>query len=98
MDSIRLQTGLVNKLYPQAGTERGTGRSTALALAYISQAILRPNTWIVVKDHIDTYQTNKNLLLMCKALVTDMYLKFFTFEYSPMLGQARIRCDIFGGP
>lgn len=88
----------VNRLYPQASHGRGTGISTSLALRCISDAIATPNTWIVVIDHIDSPNTNKSLLLMCKALVTDMNLKFFTYEYQRNTGQARIRCDIFGGP
>lgn len=87
---------LANKLYPEAGSGRGIGRSTGIALGYISRAILRPNTWIVVIDHIDTPRTNKALLMTCIVLVKEMNLTFFTFEYKHTTGQARIRCDIFG--
>lgn len=96
METTKNAMKSVNRLYPQIPTGRGTGLSTGIALDRISRAILNPNTWIVVIDHIDSPRTNQNLLLMCKALVKDMGLEFFTYEYQRSTGQARIRCDIFG--
>jgi hypothetical protein len=84
-----------NRLFPPAGETRGVGKSTALALSFISQAILKPNDWIVVIDHVDRPELNKALMFMCRELVRDMELKFFAYEYSRASGRARIRCDIF---
>lgn len=84
-----------NRLFPPAGENRGVGKSTALALTYIAQAISNPNQWIVVIDHIDRPDLNKTLMFMCHELVNDMELKFFAYEFSRASGRARIRCDIF---
>lgn len=42
--------------------DRGAGRTTALALKYLSEAISNPNIPIQVKDHCDTIQAHESLL------------------------------------
>lgn len=85
-----------NKLFPQAGMLRGTGKSTALALNALSRAILTPNTWVEIRDHVDTPRLNQALMFMCKELANELELKHFRYEYRGSTGSARIRCDIFG--
>lgn len=85
----------VNRLFPEAGLTRGVGTSTAQALSYISMAIAASNEWIQIIDHHGTPGANKALMFLCKSIVHDLDLKYFSFEYLQSSGAARIRCDIF---
>lgn len=60
--------------------KRNTGRSTALALEYISKAMQNKNNWIVIKDHHDSKFTNHLLKLKIKDFIKKLELTNFRFE------------------
>ena len=55
--------------------KRGSGRSTALALHYISNAIERPLTPIRIKDHHDSVQADSQLAEIVKMMIFKLELK-----------------------
>ena len=55
--------------------KRGSGRSTALALHYISNAIERPLTPIIIKDHIDSGDAHRRLAEIVKMMIFKLELK-----------------------
>ncbi len=67
--------------------ERRTGRSTALALYYISRAIENPGTEIVVRDHHDSYAADVCLRNRVREMIHKLNLQGFTCS------QTSIRCD-----
>lgn len=80
---------------PEAMPEtRVRGISTGLALRFISEAILRPNTKIVVKDHIDVPHYNKKLLRRMERIVKTLQLIGFEVGFDTMLGRDYVRCNL----
>lgn len=74
--------------FPEA---RRTGRTTALALGYISQAIRKPHQWIDVRDHEDTRCQHESLTRLCTEMIWKLGLEHFIAQGS--------RCRIaFGQP
>lgn len=61
---------------------RRIGKSTGLALGFISQALLKPNTQIKVYDHFnsESIQTKRYMLQNIQKLVQDLNLKWFVFN------------------
>ena len=55
--------------------KRGSGRSTALALHYISNAIEHPLTPIRIKDHHDSVQADRLLAENVKMMIFKLELK-----------------------
>ena len=55
--------------------KRGSGRSTALALRYISTAIERPREPIRIKDHHDSAQADRHLAEIVKMMIFKLELK-----------------------
>ena len=55
--------------------KRGSGRSTALALRYISNAIEHPLTPIIIKDHHDSVQADRQLAEIVKMMIFKLELK-----------------------
>ena len=55
--------------------KRCSGRSTALALHYISNAIERPLTPIRIKDHHDSVQADRQLAEIVKIMIFKLELK-----------------------
>ena len=55
--------------------KRGSGRSTALALHYISNAIERPLTPIIIKDHHDSVDADRQLAENVKMMIFKLELK-----------------------
>jgi hypothetical protein len=60
-----------------APSNRLRGTSTGLALKYVSQAILNPNTAVVVKDYPDMPSTNKGLLRSVEWVIKRLQLVGF---------------------
>jgi hypothetical protein len=60
--------------------ERGTGRTTVLALQLIAQAIQRPHTWHSAVDHFGTLPANAHLLQVARSMVLELDLKHFHFR------------------
>lgn len=54
---------------------RGSGRSTALALRYISEAIDHPRVPIRIKDHHDSAQADRLLAENVKKMIFKLELK-----------------------
>ena len=54
---------------------RQSGRSTALALRYISNAIEHPLTPIIIKDHIDSGEAHRQLAENVKMMIFKLELK-----------------------
>lgn len=73
---------------------RMRGVSTALAIGYVSQAILQPNTKIVVRDHVDIPQCNKRLLKSIEWVVKRLSLLGFEVGYDAMLARDFVRCNM----
>ena len=59
---------------------RQTGKSTALALKYISLAISQPDKWIQIRDHIGTRASNRHLFAMTREIVYKLELKCIIFN------------------
>ena len=55
--------------------KRGSGRSTVLALRYISNAIEHPLTPIIIKDHHDSVQADRQLAEIVKMMIFKLELK-----------------------
>ena len=55
--------------------KRGSGRSTALALRYISDAIEHPRAPIRIKDHHDSVQADRLLAENVKMMIFKLELK-----------------------
>lgn len=55
--------------------KRGSGRSTALALRYISDAIEHPRAPIRIKDHYDSAQADRHLAEIVKMMIFKLDLK-----------------------
>jgi hypothetical protein len=55
--------------------KRGSGRSTALALHYISDAIELPRAPIRIKDHYDSAQADRHLAETVKMMIFKLELK-----------------------
>lgn len=55
--------------------KRGSGRSTALALHYISKAIEIPRTPIRIKDHHDSREADRTLAEIVKMMIRKLELK-----------------------
>ena len=55
--------------------KRGSGRSTALALRYISDAIEHPRAPIRIKDHHDSAQADRQLTEIVKMMIFKLELK-----------------------
>jgi hypothetical protein len=55
--------------------KRGSGRSTALALHYISDAIELPRAPIRIKDHYDSAQADRLLAENVKMMIFKLELK-----------------------
>ena len=53
----------------------GSGRSTALALRYISDAIGHPRVPIRIKDHHDSVQADRQLMENVKMMIFKLKLK-----------------------
>ncbi len=56
-------------------SKRGSGRSTALALHYISDAIGHPRVPIRIKDHHDSVQADRQLAEIVKMMISKLELK-----------------------
>ena len=55
--------------------KRGSGRSTALALHYISNAIEHPRAPIRIKDHHDSLEADRKLAESVKKMILKLELK-----------------------
>ena len=55
--------------------KRGSGRSTALALRYISAAIEHPRVPIRIEDHYDSAQSDRQLAEIVKMMIFKLELK-----------------------
>ena len=53
---------------------RRTGRSTALALGYILEAINKPDRIVYVKDHHDTCEAHRHLFNMIERMIKKLEL------------------------
>lgn len=62
--------------------KRGSGRSTALALHYISNAIKHPLTPIIINDHHDSVQADRQLAEIVKMMIFKLELKhMYVWEF-----------------
>lgn len=73
--------------------DRMSGRSTALALKFISQAILNPNTHIKVYDHLPNQRKKDTdrMIKTCLQLAQKLELKYFSGNKQ----NGTIICEIF---
>lgn len=90
--------GRINKLYPDAPEGRCTGRSTAMALLHIAQAIQSPNCWHTIFDHISKFEKNLELLYTIRKMVEQLNLQFFSYSINASSGRIQIRFSIFEEP
>jgi hypothetical protein len=63
---------------------RRSGRSTARALGYISEAILSPGAPIYIKDHFGTREADRMLLEMTKTIARTLGLEYMSFDRSKL--------------
>lgn len=66
--------------------KRGSGRSTALALRYISVAIEHPRAPIRIKDHHDSVQADRQLAEIVKMMIFKLELKHMYVWDQPRQG------------
>lgn len=59
-----------------------TGKSTAIALNSIANAIRQPYTWILLDDHRDGVEADKHLFMLTKDAVYKLGLVQFYFKES----------------
>ena len=86
---------LVNRFlkcfWGEVDRNRCTGRTTAIALKTIAEAIRRYGHEIPVIDHIDKPRCHEYLFNTIRSLISQLNLKGFTLNHRTMT----IRCDIF---
>lgn len=104
---------IINKLtglgVVKASTDRQTGRSTGLALKYISEALRRPSMEVYIVDRAaESYEVNCLLFSLTQKLVEKLELNFMvlnwhklslTYElYGEEEAPSRVLCDgrLFG--
>jgi hypothetical protein len=75
-----LSTALAQGLPVSSVADRGTGRSTALALEFIAQAIRSPGEWVVPCDHCGTRQGDLHMARVCRGMVLALKLDKFEFK------------------
>lgn len=61
---------------------RQTGRSTALALKALGEALQNPGYSIYIKDHHNTQHAHRELLNLCKQMAEKLNLKYIEFNLS----------------
>lgn len=83
----------MNRVIGYYDTDRMSGRSTALALKFISQAILIPNTPIKVYDHLPNQlkKDTDRMIKTCLQLAQKLELKYFSGNKQ----SGTIICEIF---
>lgn len=69
---------------PDAGIwkDRGTGKSTALALAYIAEAMYRPGKRFIIHDHHNVHLSNQYLGEVVSRLIEKLGLEFIEYRKS----------------
>lgn len=86
--------------------ERFTGRSTALALRVIAEAIENPGKKVLIRDHVNLHRANNHLRGTVQEFVRKLGLRHFVFtedtikfgheladEVAPIRGgHARVNC------
>ncbi len=58
-------------------TERGTGRTTAIALRTIARCIEKPYNWVEIEDHHDSPGAAQNLFCTIQRMIDSMRLEHF---------------------
>lgn len=71
---------------------RRSGKSTARALSYVSEAIKKPGEWIDVSDHFPGRQADLHLFSMISDIVQQLGLIDFEFNSSRM----QMRSNYYG--
>jgi hypothetical protein len=66
---------------------RCTGKSTAIALETIANAIKQPFTPITIRDHFPSTQADEHLAHMIEQIVRRLELKMMTFKRTFVRGQ-----------
>lgn len=74
---------------------RRTGRSTAIALNTIADAMNKPFTWIQVKDHHDSVGADENLLALIMDIIDRIGLGHFYYKKDPMVEKFGVRTKYF---
>lgn len=69
------------------GVDRAVGRTTALALRALADAIDNPGKEIRPTDHYRSFSADRNLLRVCAGMVEKLGLQKFT------INQQTLRCD-----
>lgn len=65
---------------------RCTGRSTILALEYITQALKQPHVWIPIHDHESTQNARDFLTRLVKDYVDALQLRYITVDRRGYIG------------
>lgn len=60
--------------------ERRTGRSTALALKYIAEAIENPRQPVQIRDHHDVLRAHRDLFERVREMVRQLGLEHMVFR------------------
>ena len=63
--------------------ERRSGRSTVLALKFITKALSYPGLWIEIVDHYPGKRADQTLLHMVQHRVKQLGLKYVVFKHEP---------------
>ena len=84
---------MINQLLntPHVDQKRCSGRTTAMALKFISQAIQNPNTPVKISDHYATIDMANYMLSTIMYLVSKLELKHFKYNKKDLT----ITCNIF---
>ena len=78
-------------IHPEIWKDRHTGRSTRMALEYISIAMYQENNWVRIKDHHPGLNFEMILLNTIMEIVLKLEFRCFEFKSSP----ASIKFKIF---
>lgn len=63
--------------------DRATGRTTGIALGFMSKAIKEPGHWIMLEDHVDSFEARRILLRKVQEIVERLGLDWFQFSSNP---------------
>jgi hypothetical protein len=67
-----------------------TGRSTALALGYILEAINNPDKIVYVEDHYNTHEAHRHLLHMIEGMIRKLELSIIIDESDLSICASRV--------
>lgn len=92
----RMLAALPTVSSPAELNNRGTGRSTTLALKAIAKAMDNEGAWVMPLDHHGTRDADRHLVRRCQDIVGMLGLSGFTFRDNILSYKYTIEVTIHG--